>query len=157
MSADVGAHRAPEPPTRADTAHDPAGPNPAGPEPAAPDLAADSGGGPGSTRIADRVVERIARRTVDGLDRASGSSRHVLGVKVGSLKEDTPARVDATVDGDVATVVVSMAVRWPASVRQVTRQARDQISRDVVRWTGLRVAHVDISVPELLSTSGGGR
>jgi uncharacterized alkaline shock family protein YloU len=77
-------------------------------------------------------------------------------VKVGSLTEDTPARVDATVDGELATVQVSMAVRWPESVRQVTRQAREQITSDVARWTGLKVVHVDVSVPELLIVASGG-
>lgn len=111
---------------------------------------AEPGGGPGRTRIAPKVVERLAQRTVEGLDRAFGSSRHLLGVKVGSLNEDTPARVNATVDGDLATVRVAMAVRWPNSVRQVTRQARQEIRADVTRFTGLRVAQVDITVPELL-------
>lgn len=116
---------------------------------------AQPGGGPGTTRIAAKVVERLAQRSVDGLDRAFGSSRHLLGVKVGSLNEDTPARVNATVDGDLATVRVAMAVRWPDSVRQVTRQARDRIRADISRFTGLRVAHVDITVSELLGGDPG--
>jgi uncharacterized alkaline shock family protein YloU len=142
VSQDAGAHRAPE----VDEGDD-------GGSESDTDV---PGGGPGTTRIADKVVERIAQRAVDRLDRAAGSSRHVLGVRVGSLTEDTPARVDATVDGELATVQVSMAVRWPESVRQVTRQAREQITSDVARWTGLKVVHVDVSVPELLIVASGG-
>ena len=115
-----------------------------------PGLDTDPNGGPGTTRIADKAVEKIAQHSVDNVDRASGAARHVLGVKVGSLDEDTPARVHATVDGDLVSVAVSMAVRWPESVRQVTRQARTAITQDVTRLTGMRVAEVDITVPELL-------
>ncbi len=115
-----------------------------------PDLADDPTGGPGTTRIEDKAVEKIAQQSVDDVDRASGAARHVLGVKVGSLNEDTPARVNARVDGDLVSVTVSMAVRWPSSVREVTRQARNQVTDDITRFTGMRVAEVDITVPELL-------
>lgn len=115
-----------------------------------PEVAEHPDGGPGTTRIAGKVVERLAQHSVDEVDRASGSARHLLGVKVGSLSADTPARVHADVDGDLVTVSVAMAVRWPESVRQVTRQARSRITDDVTRFTGLRVAEVDITVPELL-------
>ena len=146
-----GAHRA-----TAGTEDTPAGDRfPSGGAPAdltavLPGLADDPAGGPGTTRIEDKAVEKITQQSVDNVDRASGAARHLLGVKVGSLDEDTPARVHATVDGDLVSVTVSMAVRWPDSVREVTRQARKQITDDVVRFTGMRVAEVDITVPELL-------
>lgn len=115
-----------------------------------PELTRDPTGGPGVTRIAGTVVERVAQQSVDGVDRAAGAARQVLGVRVGSLGEDTPARVQAVVDGDLVRVRVSMAVRWPESVRRVTRQARAVIVDDLTRFTGLRVAEVDITVAELL-------
>ncbi len=114
------------------------------------DSAADvSAGDRGRTRIADRVVEKIAARAVAEVDRATGTPRQVLGVRLGSTGSDTPARVDADVDGGVVTVAVSMAVRWPAPIREVARQVRGHVTERLEALTGLEVAHVDIEVPTL--------
>ena len=107
----------------------------------------------GRTRIADRVVEKIAARAVAEIDRAAGVPGRVLGVRLGSTGPDTRARVDADVDGRVVTVRVSMAVRWPASVRAVTRQVRAHVAERLQALTGLRVEQVDIDVPTLLAAT----
>lgn len=105
----------------------------------------------GRTRIADRVVEKIAARAVAEVDSATGVARQVLGVRLGSASEDSRARVTADVDGGVVTVHASMAVRWPAPVREVTRQVRANVTDRVQSLTGLRVEYVDIDVPQLLT------
>lgn len=108
----------------------------------------------GRTRIADRVVEKIAARAVAEVDAATGAARQVLGVSLGSTGPDTRARVDADVDGGVVIVRASMAVRWPASVRAVTRQVRANVTDRVQTLTGLSVEYVDIEVPDLLTDTG---
>jgi uncharacterized alkaline shock family protein YloU len=113
-----------------------------------PDL---DGGGPGRTIVADRVVEKVAARAVAEVDNATGAPRHLLGVSLGSTTEGTRARVDATVDGGLVTVRVKMAVAWPNSVRQITRQVREHVTQKVEELTDLRVAEVDIEVGELLT------
>lgn len=109
----------------------------------------------GRTRIADRVVEKIAARAVAEVDNATGVARQALGVRLGSAGPDRAARVDAEVDGGVVTVRTSMAVRWSASVRTVTRQVRAHVTDRVQSLTGLRVEQVDIDVTSLVANSGG--
>ena len=109
----------------------------------------------GRTRIADRVVEKIAARAVAEVDNATGVARQALGVRLGSAGPDRAARVDAEVDGGVVTVLASMAVRWPAPVRTVTRQVRAHVTDRVQSLTGLRVEQVDIDVTSLVANSGG--
>jgi uncharacterized alkaline shock family protein YloU len=112
---------------------------------------ARDGDGPGQTSVADRVVEKVAAQAVAEVDNATGTPRQLLGVTLGATTEETPARVDASVDGGLVTVRVQMAVAWPASVRHVTRQVREHVTRQVEELTNLRVAEVDIEVAHLLT------
>jgi uncharacterized alkaline shock family protein YloU len=70
----------------------------------------------------------------------------VLGVSVGEARDDQQASVDARVDGQTATISTSVAVGWPASVREVAARLRRHVRDDVERIAGVRVAHVDIDV-----------
>jgi uncharacterized alkaline shock family protein YloU len=108
-------------------------------------------GSRGTTRIADKVVERIASRAVAEIDDATGAPRVVLGQSLGSTTEDTSARVSAQVDGDLVTVDVAMAVRWPAPILDVTRQVRERVATRVSELCGLSVLEVDIDVATLLT------
>lgn len=100
----------------------------------------------GSLTVADRVVERVAGHAVTRVEGASAAPRRVLGVSVGGSRPDREAAVDARVDGSTATVEATVAVAWPASVREVTARLREQVRDDVGRITGVRVAHVDVDV-----------
>lgn len=104
----------------------------------------------GTTRITERAAERVATRAVEEVDLACGIPRQVFGMRVGA---GAPS-VDATVDGEYVTVRVSLAVRWPASVRDVTRLVRDHVTERLETLTGLRVAYVDIDVPALVRSDG---
>lgn len=105
----------------------------------------------GTTRIADKVVERIAARAVSEVDRATGAPRVVLGQTLGSTTEKTDARVSAQVDGEVVMVDVAMAVQWPAPIREVAQQVRERVAARVNELTGLSVLEVDIDVATLLT------
>ncbi len=105
----------------------------------------------GSLEIAPRVVEKIAARAVAEIDLATGTPRSVLGQTLGQPQTDTPARTSARLDGRVVSIDVSMAVRWPADVRAVTREVRRRVIDRVGQLTGLSVAEVDIDVPALLT------
>ena len=52
---------------------------------------------------------------------------------------------------------LSISVRWPASVPEVTSAVRDRVRRRVRALTGLTVSDVDISVTDLVTqlTSAG--
>lgn len=143
-----------DPPGRPDT---PPGDGPAG---GAPGGGAPAGGASsglpapearGTTRIADKVVERIAARAVSEVARATGAPRVVFGQTLGSTTEKTDARVSAQVDGEVVMVDVAMAVQWPAPIREVTQQVRERVAARVNELTGLSVLEVDIDVATLLT------
>ena len=108
--------------------------------------AGDDVGSRGSTRIAPRAVERIAAQAVQEVDQATGTARRVLGVSVGSTGETSRADVSARVDGETATVEVTMTVIYPASVRDVTRRTRDHITERVRELAAVHVQQVDITV-----------
>ncbi len=105
----------------------------------------------GTTKISDRVVEKIAQQAVREIDLATGAPRSVLGVSLGSDDEEHDARVDAHVDGSLVTVAVTMAVRWPASVRQVAEQLRRHLGERITGLTSLEVAEVDVDVTNLVT------
>jgi uncharacterized alkaline shock family protein YloU len=100
----------------------------------------------GALIIADKVVEKVAAHAISGAAHATGAPRRVLGVSVGNVSDDTRARVNADVDGDVATVTVDLAVEWPTPVRRVVEDVRRRIRDDVYRITGVTVQQVDIDV-----------
>lgn len=100
----------------------------------------------GSLEIADRVVERVAGYAITLVPEATAAPRRVLGVKVGDSRPEDAAHVDARVQGSVATVDATIAVRWPHSVRQVAARVRQTLRSEVERITGVRVDHIDLDV-----------
>lgn len=107
----------------------------------------------GRTRIADRVVEKIAAQAVAEVDNATGVARSVLGVRLGSAGASSTANVSADVDGGVVAVKAVMSVRWPAPVQTVTRQVRTNVVERIQDLTGLRVQYVDIEIIALPTDS----
>ena len=61
------------------------------------------------------------------------------------------------IDGHLATVRVAMSVRYPAPIRQVTREVREHVMERVGELTGLDVRHVDIDIPALITPDRGRR
>lgn len=106
-------------------------------------------GARGTTRCADRVVEKIAARAVDEVDAARGAARRVLGVPLTRDAGQHPARVNAEVDGDLVTVAVEMALTYPAPIRRTTREVRHHVIARVRELAGLTVKEVDIEIVRL--------
>ncbi len=100
----------------------------------------------GNTYVEAKVVERLAAQAVREVSNATGSTRRILGVSLGTTDEDTGANVHARVDGPIATVEATMTVIYPASVQAVTQQTRDHIRERVQRLTDLQVKEVNITV-----------
>jgi uncharacterized alkaline shock family protein YloU len=111
----------------------------------------------GRTVIANRVLERIAARAVTEVDQAGGAARRLLGVPLGRDTAHTVARATAHVDGQLATLQVTMSVIYPAPIRQVTRRVRDQVIARVGELTGLDVRQVDIEITRLIRPGSEGR
>lgn len=103
----------------------------------------------GTLTVADRVVERIAGHAVTLVDAAAAAPRRILGVQVGEADAEDRANVQARVHGGSASVEATIAVAWPASVREVAAQTRRRIREEISRITDVRVDHVDIDVVSL--------
>jgi uncharacterized alkaline shock family protein YloU len=100
------------------------------------------GTGPGRTELGtisinDRVVEKMAARA------------SALGARQTSLT-DLP-KTSAEVDGSRVILDLSISVRWPASVPEVSDAVREHIRSRVGELTGLIVTEVFISVTALVT------
>lgn len=117
-------------------------------DPAGPDR--DDTARRGRLVISDRVVEKVAAHAVQQVTATSGAARRLLGVRVGEVGETSAARVTARVEGDTATLSVTLGVHWPASVTTVAQQVRRKIRQDVARITAIDVRRIDIEVVSML-------
>jgi uncharacterized alkaline shock family protein YloU len=96
--------------------------------------------------VGDRVVERVAGHAVTLVPDAAAAPRRVLGMNVGGARPEGVASVDARVQDDLATIHVTIAVRWPRSVRKVADSVREHIRSEITTIAGMRVDHVDVDV-----------
>ena len=100
----------------------------------------------GRLTVDDRVVEKVAGYAVTFVTDAAAAPRRVLGLKIGGARPDDAASVQAQVQDDIATVQVSIAMRWPRSVQKVADEVRERIRSEVTAITGVRVDQVDVEV-----------
>ncbi|MDL4775635.1 MULTISPECIES: Asp23/Gls24 family envelope stress response protein [Thermomonosporaceae] len=100
----------------------------------------------GTTKIADRVVQRIATRAAAEPGDAGGVSRTVLGMSVGRGRAP---RADVSVHGKIVTARVEMSVAYPSPVREVAHQVRERVRERIEALTGLTVRQVDVDVSVL--------
>lgn len=111
----------------------------------------------GNLVVANRVVEKVAGHAVRAVPGAAAAPRRVLGINVGEPREEDRADVSARVDGDVATVRASIAIRWPNSVPQTAQAVREHIREELERITDLTVDHVDVEVTSMMLSTPAGR
>jgi Asp23 family, cell envelope-related function len=105
------------------------------------------------------VVAKLASRAVFEVPDAGAATPRVfgrtvpgaghLGIRETSLT--TAPKASADVDGAVARVEVTISVRWPMSIRQVTDQVRDHLRERLHTLTGLTVAEVRVTVTNLVT------
>jgi uncharacterized alkaline shock family protein YloU len=123
-----------------------------------------TGSGPGRNELGmisinDRVVEKTAARAaIEIPDAGAAASRFLgrsmagasaLGARQTSL--DALPKASADVDGSLVNLDLSISVRWPASVPEVSSAVRENVSRRVSELTGLTVSEVTISVTALVT------
>lgn len=116
-----------------------------------------TGGNAGTIFIADTVVAKLAARAALDIPDAGGAARRMMGrvlpgaghLHIRETSLDTVPQATADVDGAVAFIDLTISVRWPASVPQVTAQVRDRVVSSVQELTGLTVAQVRIAVTAL--------
>ena len=113
----------------------------------------------GLITISDRVVAKMAARAAAEIPDAGAAAPRVLGrsvtgaAVVGARTTSLTGlpKASADVDGSVVTLDLSISVRWPASVPEVTSGVREHVCTRVSGLTGLTVAEVSISVTDLVT------
>lgn len=111
----------------------------------------------GAITVADKVVTKIAARAAAENPDAGAAVTRVFGRRVpgegnlGVRGTDLSAlpKTSVEVDGSKAYVTLEIAVRWPASVAEVTGQVRRHVRDRVRELAGLYVDEVRIVVADL--------
>jgi uncharacterized alkaline shock family protein YloU len=127
-------------------------------------LPAPTGSRPGRTdlgmiSINDRVVEKMAAQAAIEIPDAGASASRFLGRSMagasalGARQTSLTAlpKSSADVDGSRVILDLSISVRWPASVPEVTDAVREHVRSRVNELTGLTVTEVSISVTALVT------
>ncbi len=114
---------------------------------------------PGRIHIPESVVAKLAAVAAREVPDAGGAATRVfsqtvpgasrLGGRRSSL--DTLPKASARVHDQVAFVDVTISVRWPAPIPQVTDAVRGHVAERVAALTGLTVAEVHIAVTDLVT------
>ncbi|SEF21513.1 Uncharacterized conserved protein YloU, alkaline shock protein (Asp23) family [Amycolatopsis pretoriensis] len=98
-------------------------------EPARP-----AAGSRGSTTVADGVVSKIVIRVARGAE---------------GVHELDEAGTSVEVDGEVATIAVTLVVEFGRAVKTLAEQIRVQVVEAVEEYLGLEVATVDVHVADI--------
>jgi uncharacterized alkaline shock family protein YloU len=113
----------------------------------------------GMISINDRVVEKLAARAAVEIPDAGGAAPRVLGHSVtggaafGARETSLTAlpKASADIDGSIVILDLSISVRWPASVPEVSSAVREHVRSRVTELTGLTVTQISISVTDLVT------
>ena len=113
----------------------------------------------GMISINDRVVEKTAARAAIEIPDAGATASRFLGRSMagasalGARQTSLTAlpKASADVDGSLVNLDLSISVRWPASVPEVSSAVRENVQRRVSELTGLTVSEVSISVTALVT------
>ena len=117
----------------------------------------------GTITIRDSVVAKLAARAATEHPDVGAAATTILGVSLpgasllGTKSTDLHAlpKSGATVDGTIATVQLTISVRWPKSVAQVTGELRELVRDRVRQLTGLDVLEVKLEVTDLATSIAG--
>lgn len=99
----------------------------------------------GSLTIGHTVVRKVARRAADDVPGTTAAERRIVGV--GHGRHSTSVKVSGR-DNDV-DLALDVALRYPGSVREVTRAIRDSVTAEVERITSYRVRSLSVTVSAL--------
>jgi uncharacterized alkaline shock family protein YloU len=108
----------------------------------------------GVTSISEDVVSKIAAiaaREVEGVESLGGALSGAIGNVVGRIRGDDhkTAGVGVEVGSRQAAVDLSMTIRYPASIMDVTGSVRQNVIDRIEKMTGLEVVEVNIAVNDL--------
>lgn len=105
----------------------------------------------GAVALAERVVAKIAAKAVTEVPGAGSATPRILGRAVGTGVLGGQPKVSVDVDLSVASIEVSISVRWPGSVPEVSGAVRAHLIQRLAELTGLTIADVRIHVTDLIT------
>ena len=103
----------------------------------------------GGLELADRAVAKLVVAAAGEVPDVAAPVPRVLRQAVGSPDLDGQVKADVSVAGDLATVHVSLSVRWPTPILEVAEAVRERVTQRLAELAGLRVSHVDVRVTAL--------
>ena len=113
----------------------------------------------GTISIDDSVVSKIASRAALEVPDAGAAAPRVFGKSMAAARAigirptsltDLP-KTSAHVDGSIVLIDLSISVRWPCPVPEVTQAVRKRVRDRVGELTGLDVAEITIEVTDLVT------
>jgi uncharacterized alkaline shock family protein YloU len=124
----------------------------------APHGSADDGAA-GAIIVSNAVTAKLAAQAALEIPDAGGAATRVLGqirpdaLHLGGRQTSLTSRPKATVhvDGGVTSIDLTISVRWPASIPQVTEAVRRHVRERLQALTGLTIAEVRIAVTDLVT------
>lgn len=112
----------------------------------------------GAVTLAERVVAKIVSHAVTEVPDAGSAKPRILGRAIGTgvpgvrqTQLGGQPKVSVDVDLSVASIEVSISVRWPASVPEVSAAVRARIIARLTELTGLTVTDVRVHVTDLVT------
>ncbi|TRW44107.1 Asp23/Gls24 family envelope stress response protein [Georgenia yuyongxinii] len=102
----------------------------------------------GTVEVADRAIERIARAAVLAVDGVAPAASTAGGL--GTALGRTYPRLDCEIAGDHVRASVEIAIRWPASARQVGEKVQAAVTTQLHHLAGLHVDSVRVVVAQVV-------
>lgn len=108
--------------------------------------AAGPAAGQGQLTVKESAVVKTAAFVAEHLDYVSATHRVGFPGFTGVRKRP---KVEVDLSGGVAGITVHLALPYPAPLREITEDARERMSSEVHRLTGISVQWVDIRITAL--------
>lgn len=100
----------------------------------------------GTLTIAPAVVRKVAQHAADQVDGTTKAERRIAGLGLG--QHGASAKVGG--EGNDVDVVLDVALRYPAPIREIVTDLRARVAEEVERITSYQVRDISVTVSALL-------
>jgi uncharacterized alkaline shock family protein YloU len=100
----------------------------------------------GTLTIAPAVVRKVAQHAADQVDGTTKAERRIAGLGLG--RHGASAKVGG--EGNDVDLVLDVALRYPAPIREIVGDLRARVAEEVERITAYQVRDISVTVSALL-------